>query len=420
MSNKVITFIGADDYKITTYKWNKHDSGSTQYFHIALKQFYADYTIIVLATDEAKKKHRTALNGFQAPPIGEVVSDEEMWKAFVIIQRQIDPGDHIIFDITHSFRSLPFLALLTIAYLRVVRNFELEAVLYAPYKDYASSPVYDLIRFVDLLDWTTATHLFLKAGYAEDVVQRLELAEWLEANAPQSLQQVAAALRLARPDEARRLAYAWAQLDIEPDDLNPQARPFGLLLKRIQKEFLDIASVQPDQNDLKQELEQELALIDWNLNRGQILSAVTVAREWLVSLFCWLVGWTALNQSTDSNGNVWVEPEWRSGEVRKPGKDMAKAIRKLRSLVQAATVTSQGANDRPTQAACHLIQHDPKTARLFVETWNFVDTLRSDLNHAGKVHTTKPRSLDQIINEVKQLKAQLKNLADQVNLSSPW
>lgn len=292
MANKVITFIGADDYKMTHYRWKEQISDPTQYFHVALKHFFPDYTLIVLVTNEASSKHEAALKGFETPHIDEVVSDHEMWNAFEIIRQQVQPGDRIVFDITHSFRSLPFLALLTLAYLRVIQDFDLEAVIYAPYKDYAETPAYDLRRFVDLLDWTTATHLFLQTGYASDLVTQLQAAEWISGNIP-DLEKVSAALRLARPDEARDAAWAWAQLDIEPNDLKIQARPFGLLIQRVQKEFIRIASDSPDQGNLKQELEQELALIDWNLSRGQVLSAVTVTREWLVSLLCWLMGWTA-------------------------------------------------------------------------------------------------------------------------------
>lgn len=411
MARKVITFIGADNYQITRYEWNQISSDPTQYLHIALKQFYPAYTVIVLATNEAREEHGAALNGFQTCPIDQIVSDDDMWKAFDVIQKQINSGDQIVFDITHSFRSLPFLALLTIAYLRVIRDFELEAVLYAPYGEYRSTPVYNLIRFVDLLDWTTATHLFLKAGYAEDLVQRLENAQWLETGAQQTMQQVAAALRLARPDEARQSAFEWAQVDIEPDDLKLQARPFALLMKRVQKEFLDIAPDEPDQGDLKQELEQQLAVINWNLGRGQILSAVTVAREWLVSALCWAVGWNSIDNKTDSEGNSYQEPEWRSEEVRKPHGKAEKALSALKDLAQLPPGDRDRAAGSKTPVACRLYKNRPEFSVLLGEIWQAVSDLRNDLNHAGMVHSTTPRSLDEIVSEVNNLHGRLEELA---------
>lgn len=415
MANKVITFIGVDDYMKTHYRWKEQTSDPTRYFHMALKQFFPDYTIIVLVTNEASSKHKDALKGFGTPHIDEVVSDDEMWNAFEIIRQQVQPGDRIVFDITHSFRSLPFLALLTLAYLRVIQDFDLEAVIYAPYKDYAETPAYDLRRFVDLLDWTTATHLFLQTGYASDLVTQLQAAEWVSGNIP-DLEKVSAALRLARPDEARDAAWAWAQLDIEPNDLKIQARPFGLLIQRVQKEFSRIASDSPDQSNLKQELEQELALIDWNLSRGQILSAVTVAREWLVSLLCWLVGWTAPvdEQLRDAVCQV---GEWRSRKGREKAEKVLKALKDLSSLAS---------DDRESQAGSKMpgardFYHDhPDLAMELGKTWGAISALRNDLDHAGKIHSTEPRSLDQIIAEVAQLKAQLQTLAQQATLSTPW
>ncbi len=380
-----------------------------------LKQFFPDYTIIVLATDKAKAKHQAALSSVNVQPIGEIVSDDEMWKAFEVIQKQVAPGDRIVFDITHSFRSLPFLALLTLAYLRVVRKFELEAILYAPFKEYEKTQVYDLRRFVDLLDWTTATHLFVQTGHAAELVEQLKVAQSLIRIEPQALEHISAALRLARPDEARKTAYEWAQLDIEPAELPIQARPFGLLIKRVQNEFAIIAPESPDPADLKQELEQELALIDWNLNRGQVLSAVTVAREWLVSLLCWLVEWTALVEEQIRDGVYQVE-KWRSKSGREKAEKALNALADLSSL--APTERDKQAGSK-TPTARDLYQKQPDLAIELGKTWGAISALRNDLDHAGKVHSTAPRSLDQIITEVTQLKAQLQELAEQLELSTP-
>lgn len=83
-------------------------------------------------------------------------------------------------------------------------------------------------------------------------------------------------------------------------------------------------------------------------------------------------------------------------------------------------------DDRESQAGSKTpvardLYHDrPDLAMELGKTWGAINALRNDLNHAGKIHSTEPRSLDQIIAEVAQLKAQLQTLAQQATLSTPW
>jgi len=415
VTRKIITFLGKDEYKTTHYTWQgKREFEPTKYFHRALKAHYHDFAVIMLATTEAQASYESEPGEkTDIVTIDEVVSDREMWTAFEVIRKQISPDDQIIFDITHSFRSLPFLALLTLAYLRVVQPFNLEAVVYAPYKNYDQTPVFDLSRFVDLLDWITATNLFLQAGYAEDLVRLLEGATSSEQNAAPDLDKVSRALRLARADEARQSAYAWAHLDIEPEELGEDARPFRLLIKRVQREFKAIAPHLPDTANLEQELQQERALVDWNLDRGQILSAITVAREWLISLFCWLAKWSSMipNSKTGASGNL--EPQWRTEDWRK------KAETSLRALVELYHLKPEERNRQAgskTPPARDLYQTQPDLAIHLGEAWAHINKLRNDLDHAGKIHSTEPRSLADIIKEVEPVKSMLLDLAQQSGL----
>ena len=44
--------------------------------------------------------------------------EKHNWELFEIILNEIDEGDEIIFDITHSFRSFPIMALIILNYAR--------------------------------------------------------------------------------------------------------------------------------------------------------------------------------------------------------------------------------------------------------------------------------------------------------------
>jgi len=427
--NKIITFLGIDKYQPTTYHYGVKQFGPESYFAVALAKFFPDYQIIVLATPEAQQEHARALQNqlghdpvcLRIVPVPEPVNEDELWNTFEIIQRQVRDGDQLVFDITHSFRSLPFLAFLALAYLRVVRQFCLEAVLYAPYQRYDKSEVHDLRRFVDLLDWTTATHLFLKTGHAAPLVRQLERSEWSRDADADELERTSAGLRLARPDEARRLAHAWAQTleDLDPEsDLSTHARPFGLLLKRVQKEFQRITPQKPDFDNLEQELAQELELIRWNINRGQVMSAVTVAREWLVSLMCWHAGWTDLIKERDREGKEREIRRWRS-ERRADKCEVLNMLNHLAELERLSPAEREKRIGSVKQVARDLWRGQPDYAELLGHAWEQVSKLRDDLSHAGKVHSTAPRSLDTLLRETQQVPDLLEMVFDRSGLKTP-
>lgn len=422
---KIITFLGTGDYQPTSYVYrdtgstSRQTSKTTAYFAQALREFFPQYEIVVLATPKAQNEHGHRLQNCRLVTVEEAVTDEEMWNTFVTIQREVADGDEVVFDITHSFRSLPFLALLSLAYLRVVRQFTLQAVLYAPYQDYKASHVYDLSPFVILLDWTTATHLFIQSGFATPLVELLEKSEWSTKADAGTFEQAAAGFRLARPDEARQLAHTWTQklAEINPDHLPSQARPFGLLLRRVQAEFNEIAPEPPHADDLVQELNQELALIHWNSERGQWMPVVTMGREWLVSLLFWLAGWTEVVDE--------MEPDTR--QIRKVGRwrtrerdNRTSVLSVLGDLARLATMEPQ---DRARSLgsvqmlARNLWQDQAANAEKLGRAWQLVSKLRNDMDHAGKISSKRPLLLDQILSDAKKVPTVLRELADQCGLT---
>ncbi len=179
-------------------------------------------------------------------------------------------------------------------------------------------------------------------------------------------------------------------------------RPFEALLDRIKTEFAQIAPTEPDPNVLRQELEQELAFVSWNIKRGQLMSAVTVAREWLVSLVFYL----------DKNA---AGENWRDGDQRDIAeKKVLKALREL-AILDASERTRQMGQKSPR--ARSLWERDTVGAEALGHAWDLVANLRNDLNHAGKIVSTSPRSLHDVLNEAEQVPGLLRELASLAGLS---
>jgi len=82
--------------------------------------------------------------------------EAEIWGIFETLTQNVNEGDSIVFDITHAFRSIPFLAMIAVSYLRAAKGIELNAIVYGAYDARIDdkSPVFNLTPFVTLLDWT--------------------------------------------------------------------------------------------------------------------------------------------------------------------------------------------------------------------------------------------------------------------------
>ena len=111
-------------------------------------------------------------------PIPEGADEKELWEIFNIVVDQIQDNDRVLFDITHGFRSLPFLTFLALAYVRNVKSgVEIERVIYGAYEAVERSnprkPVFDLTPFVGLLDWLGAVTMFQRTGDARPIAELL-------------------------------------------------------------------------------------------------------------------------------------------------------------------------------------------------------------------------------------------------------
>jgi CRISPR-associated Csx2 family protein len=117
-------------------------------------------------------------------------NEDELWELFNIILKNLEDGDEIILDITHSFRYLPMLTFIVLNYARIVKNCKLSAVYYGAFETLGSvkyveetmtlkernAPIFDLTPFVVLFDWTIGIDRYLATGDAS-IVKNLTKAE---------------------------------------------------------------------------------------------------------------------------------------------------------------------------------------------------------------------------------------------------
>lgn len=307
MVTKAIAFLGYTPpdkpYRETTYCWNDQE-WTTPFIAEATARFFHPDQLLILVTKEARNQNyghlERRLEGLLPVHPVDIPSgqnEEELWQMFTAIARQIEPGDQIIFDITNGYRSLPVLSFLAASHIRVVRQATVAKMIYGAYDASVDgkTPVFDLTPFIRLLDWTTATDAFLKFGRADDLTVLVQEAaqDATQLGAPETLHQIAdrlktltAALQTSRPNEVMQTAEGLgAAIESVRTATAASAQPFGLLLDKISAEYSRFGLAHPESQALAQEvITRQLEMIDWYIDKHLFVQAITLAREWLVSL----------------------------------------------------------------------------------------------------------------------------------------
>ena len=295
---KIITFLGTKPQD-AIYEW-QGKSYPGKVFAEALRQFVNFDRMLVLTTSEAAEKTWPLLAALEDTridriPIPDASDQEGMWGIFQAVIAQVDEGETVVFDITHGFRTLPFLAFLFAAYLKTAKKVKIEAIYYGALEmskqNNGKAPVIDLSQFVDMLDWISATDQFTQTGNAQQLAALLNPQKKQKgslADASRTLLTISQAAMLCQPftlmHEVNKLEPVL--LEAEPE-LKINARPFGILREQIVSAF---AQFTDDGKDVARQLQTEYQLLEWYYQKGQLIQAVTLAREWLIDAVTYRLG----------------------------------------------------------------------------------------------------------------------------------
>jgi len=376
----IITFLNDKGLKAgTEYAWRgqKYEGGV---FSLALRQFVEHDRMLVCNTPEAEKNTwpaLSALNDARIEPVsipkGE--TNAEMWEMFNTITARVSVGETVIFDITHGLRSLPFLVFLFSAYLKSAKAVTIEAIYYGAFELGKPAPVIDLSEFVGILDWLTATNRFVETGDGQPLAELLrkgmpagiemrddlvvrELGNNLRA-AAQAIETISLALGITRPIETMESAVQLeATLEQAASSFDQRAKPFGLLAERVAKEYGQFALENPKQElQLANNLWRQLQMITWYRERQQVVQAVTLAREWIISALTLKFGEPMFD---NRNGRKHVEDALNHAVERR--KKEPRQIEPSRCDEQFESL--------------------PKADEL-ADLWNKMTQLRNDIAHCG-------------------------------------
>lgn len=321
---KLITFIGKNDYTECVYTGqNDFVSQPTRYVQTALfeqLQYEGEAIdkVYLFVTKEAKKHNyfdrythdgKEYIEGLQSSwekyfpeHIDKLVpvditsrqSEADQWELFETIFNVINEGDELYFDITHSFRSIPLIALLIANFAKTIKNASIQRLFYGNFdvsnsgnveNEERRAPIVDITSMVNLLDWTISVESFIRTGNPSQLDSLAE--DQIKDNGHHSdfiaIRQLTNELvKFNKMMETSRgesfykslpnIQASFDHVSEIPDSSLPQ---FSKLMSKIEKKMSVFS------NDSRENM---WGSIKWCADHGLLQQAYTLAREHIISI----------------------------------------------------------------------------------------------------------------------------------------
>ena len=409
----LISFLGTTEYKATTYLWQEKQV-HTAYTVAACSDFLQPDEIIVFATKEAYEKNWSglcdALQAVEMPepefreiPLGK--NESELWQIFNDLMEAIPSDTEIAVDLTNGQRSLPAVVILASVFMKTGLNIKVKHLLYGAFQVDPSekdiSPMFDLSSMLDLVNWGIAAERFNRDGDSEELAnlftdfakeyakthqgEERENGHMLRKLA-EDLTEISQSYLLLRPQHVRFTETKLREnISKAKDALTgiPEQKPLQMLLDRLEMTYIpqEISGC----SEGEEMLIRERDMIQWYRERGHLMQAVSLAREWLLT---WLMVQDGIDSSRDlDNGKLREAYNGKlNGASDDRDQDGAYSEEERRERLQAA----REAQKLPDQV--------DRTE--FFTLYDTMGDIRNDLMHAGKRKTPgKPKNIFKTANK---------------------
>ncbi len=155
----------------------------TDFFFLPLLERYQPHQFFLLGTkdsiwEEVEKVRQEKPFEYQKTVIPFGVNDAEIWQIFETIVRLPLKNTHLIIDITHGFRAIPFAVFLAALYFQSVReDVHIEDILYGNWEardtETQVAPVVHLRSYLDMHQWIRAARRFVQYGDGDLILEKL-------------------------------------------------------------------------------------------------------------------------------------------------------------------------------------------------------------------------------------------------------
>ena len=127
-----------------------------------------------------------------------------------IMAAHVEAGDRVHLDVTHGFRHLPMLGILSALHLRMARQAKIDGIWYGAYDpDTGAAPVHNLVGLLNIADWVQALHTYDKDGDYGAFADLLDQGQGLSGKL---LREAAFFERTSNPVKAREKLSTWSAL----------------------------------------------------------------------------------------------------------------------------------------------------------------------------------------------------------------
>lgn len=302
---KVISFLGTGDYKNISYKFSEDQIITTLFFPSAVNQYFNPEEHYILMTEEARDKHSEKMSEmfkFHEVIIPFGKDEDQFWEIFDDIAECIEENDEVILDFTYGFRSQPVLAIAALIYLKALKNIRIKNVIYGAFEAKVNDvvPVFDLISFVELIDWSNAVRDFLKYGKSADInklLREIQISTYKNnigdkatglISAGNSLIKLSQAMSIVNTKEIFEQSKVFStHIEKLIEDLKniKKTKPIGLILNEIVKRIEPVSSAEKILFNEKG-IEAQINIIQWYMDTEQFQQAITLMNEMFISLQC--------------------------------------------------------------------------------------------------------------------------------------
>lgn len=438
--NVLFSFLGTTDYRECIYTWHGRDSRPTRFVQTAIIEHLLKETgsldVVVFVTEDAYRKNwvdgfykdenghgkkglKTCLDAcsniyYEMVSIGQAdQSDIANWRLFDRISEEIRFGDILHFDITHSLRPIPIVALAVANYARVIKKARYGRFLYGWFERSIGSgptsaqpverkhaPIMDFTPMMRLLDWTNGVDQFLRTGDAGkisetvDDIQHFDVKSNLTEQEQNHLDQLRAISRSLKeaglslttvrghsmiPDYPfdRQVSYvnALRQLQTDLDALNGEVRtplyPLKQLISEINRKFAGFG---------ENEAMDLYYAVKWCYENGKIQQAYTFLEENVITLLCRKYH---LNDNNLRNRRLIARAIGCFYHNKEPKND------------------DKFKNSQEVQTAKRVIDTISQYGNLFKRRYNQLRKYRNNMNHASMDQSNFP--MDQLGQTMKKL-----------------
>jgi len=406
MARVYLSFLGTSNYQPCTYSFDDCNVENVRFIQIATMRLYckdwnADDRGYIFVTDQAEKTNwqndghkdwdtkevipcmglndcikKEKLNfTIERVEIKDGGNEDEIWEIFQDVFNCLQEGDEVIFDITHSFRSIPMLAIVVLNYAKVLKKIKLRGIYYGAYEARVDNvaPILDLTAFDELLVWSQAIDRFLDAGDAgllaklavknvndfKKIIRRSDKAEDTIKKIAEELSAFTDIISTCRglkiSSKAKEIKYYLKHFE---DIKNIRIKPFQPLIASIDKQMEPFG---------KNAILDGIQAAKWCLEHNLIQQGFTILQEIIISYFILKKG-----ESIDSKLHRMIA---------------SKAINIMFYAIEEQKWDPKTKKYAElTRKYCDLC----KSEKELVEKYAALSDFRNDLNHAGHRDNPKP------------------------------